>query len=641
MAVLVAANHLEVEAESTLRNSSMNRNERRIAARKSRTVPNGAGGDTPAALHATGFGHFQAGRQLEAQICCQRSLALDAGHADTLQLMGLLSLQAKQYDAAIEWVGRADRADPGMNYLLNLGTALEQQGLQEEALKTFDKAVQIRPDDAELWTRLANVFVVLKRPDPAILSYEHALKLNPRYWYAVYNYAVLLLQSMRFEEALINLNLCDELQPNHAATLNHRGKALHDLSRYEEALSDSRQAQTLDPASAEICTVIGKCLQKLGRHAEAIESFDRALDLQPNFVTALNDKAFTLGEIQRFDEALLLYRFVKSIDPENALADFNVGLIQLLNGDLEAGWRGQDARWKLSFLSGTANYPKLPQPLWRGEENIEGKTILLCADEGQGDAIQFVRYVPMLTALGARVIVLADDEACPLLSTLSGVAQVFPKSVNILPAFDIHCPMSSLPLAFRTTLETIPVATSYLSTPAGDRRQVWEDRLGSHDRLRVGLVWSGNPKHRNDHNRSISLRTLSSVLDADASFVSLQKDPRSLDKETLIERTDIVDLTAHLTDFMETAALIGCLDLVITVDTSVAHLAGALGCPTWILLPHTPDWRWLLDRDDSPWYPTVRLFRQTETRDYAGVLDRVRTELRTLVTANSHSSRLQ
>jgi len=349
----------------------MNRHERRLAARKSQPAPSGAGGGTPAALYAAGLGHFQAGRQLEAQTCCQRSLALDAGHADTLQLMGLLSLQAKQYDAAIEWVGRANQADPKTDYLASLGTALQQQGLHEEALKAFDKAVLIRPDDAELWTQLANAFVLLQRPDPAILNYEHALKLNPRYWYAVYNYAVLLLQSMRFEEALINFNLCDELQPNHAGTLNHRGKALHDLSRYEESLSDSRQAQALDPTNAEICTVIGKSLQKLGRHAEALESFDRALDLQPNFVTALNDKAFTLGEIQRFDEALILYRLPGPIDPENALADFNVGLIQLLTGDFEAGWRGCEARWKLSFLSSTANYPKWPQPLWRGEENIE------------------------------------------------------------------------------------------------------------------------------------------------------------------------------------------------------------------------------------------------------------------------------
>jgi tetratricopeptide (TPR) repeat protein len=609
----------------------MNRHERRIAARKSQTAPSRADGGTPAALHAAGLGHFQAGRHLDAQMCCQRALALDSGHADTLQLMGLLSLHAKQYDAAIEWVGRANQADPKTDYLASLGSALQQQGLHEEAVKAFDKAVLIRPDDAELRTQLANAFVLLKRPDPAILSYQQAIKLNPRYWYAVYNYAVLLLRSKRSEEALVNFNLCDELQPNQSATLNGRSVALYNLNRFEEALSDSRRAQALDPMNAEICNNIGSPLQKLGRHDEALQWFNRALVLQPNFVAALDNKASTLGEIHRLDEALAVYGEVKRIAPEHADTDWNMALIQLLKGDLEAGWRNREGRWKVSSLSGTADYPKFPQPVWCGED-LKGKTILVVADEGQGDTIQFVRYAPMLTELGARVILLAQESLYPLLSDLPGISQCLRNLDGGLPAFDVHCPLTSLPLLFRTTLETIPAPASYLPTPAGDRRQVWEDRLGPHDRLRVGMVWFGNPKHRNDHNRSIPLRSLTRILDVDATFVSLQKDPRSGDKEILLERTDIVDLTAHLTDFMETAALIACLDLVITVDTSVAHLAGALGRPTWILLPHTPDWRWLLDRDDSPWYPTVRLFRQTETLDYASVLDRVKVELRTLVT---------
>jgi ADP-heptose:LPS heptosyltransferase len=191
--------------------------------------------------------------------------------------------------------------------------------------------------------------------------------------------------------------------------------------------------------------------------------------------------------------------------------------------------------------------------------------------------------------------------------------------------------MSSLPLAFGTRLETIPSEISYLPPPSEDRIRAWQERLGPHDKLRVGLVWSGNPAHKNDHNRSLPLQALSRLLEADVHFVSLQKDPKADDKSFLRERADIVDLTEHLTDFSETAALVSCLDLVITVDTSVAHLAAALGRPTWILLPYVPDYRWLLDRDDSPWYPTVRLFRQTETRDYADVLDRVRTALQTLI----------
>jgi hypothetical protein len=262
---------------------------------------------------------------------------------------------------------------------------------------------------------------------------------------------------------------------------------------------------------------------------------------------------------------------------------------------------------------------------------VEGKTIVVCSDEGLGDSIQFARYIPMLAARGARVILFVQDPISPLLSGLPAVSGCFPFSGRALPAFDMHCPISSLPLAYGTRLDTIPAATSYLPRPAEARVQAWEDRLGSHDRLRVGLVWSGNPKHKNDHHRSIPLRLLSSILDVDATFVSLQKDPRPDDSAVLRERADIIDLTAHLTDFTETAALVSCLDLVITVDTSVAHLAGALGCPTWILLPYTPDYRWLLDRDDSPWYPTVRLFRQQEAHDYGIVLDRVRSELLTLI----------
>jgi hypothetical protein len=203
----------------------------------------------------------------------------------------------------------------------------------------------------------------------------------------------------------------------------------------------------------------------------------------------------------------------------------------------------------------------------------------------------------------------------------------------MMPAFDVHCPLSSLPLAFHTRLETIPAPVAYLPAVPQARREEWQSRLGSHDRFRVGLVWSGNQVHKNDHNRSMALQALSPILDLDATFVSLQKEPRDQDMVFLRERADILDVSEHLTDFVATAALVSCLDLVITVDTSVAHLVGAMGCPVWIMLPFTPDYRWLLDRDDSPWYPTARLFRQTETRDYAPVIDRIRTELQNLIGA--------
>jgi tetratricopeptide (TPR) repeat protein len=594
---------------------------------------NGPEAGTPAALYEAGLCHMLAGRHLDAQLCCRQALALNADHADALHLMGLLSFQMEQYDRAVEWMARAIRQNPKPDYLSNLATTLERLGRHDEAVKAIDKAVQFKPDDAELWTKLGAVLVKLERPADALLSFQHALKLSPRHWDAAYASGSILHGLGRFEEAIKHFSLCRDLRPDHVMTWQLRGLSQAGLKRFEQFLTDSRTAHTLDPNNAQTHNNIGYALQSLGRGEEALPWFDRSLELQPNFATPVANKAVALAELRRFDEAFAAYRRARALDPSNAVTEWNLALLQMLTGDFEAGWAGREARWKTPSLSAGRYYPELSGPAWFGAEPIAGKTILLCADEGLGDAIQFARYVPMVAARGARVILIVHDPLCSFLSGLTGVSQCVPKSEGALPAFDFHCPLSRLPLAFGTRLETVPSATPYLPAAAESRVQAWEHRLGPHDRLRVGLVWSGNPKHDNDRNRSIPLRTLSRILDADATFVSLQKEPRLGDKVALLERSEIVDLTANLTDFAETAALISCLDLVITVDTSVAHLAGAVACATWILLPYTPDHRWLLDRDDSPWYPTVRLFRQSITRDYGEVLDRMRSELLALISA--------
>jgi tetratricopeptide (TPR) repeat protein len=601
----------------------MNRRDRR-AAGKSQISSNGAVAGTPAALYEAGLGHMQAARYLDAQICCQQALAIDADYADSLHLMGLLCLQARQHDHAVEWIVRAIRQDPRPEYLSSLGSALQQLGRREEALKAFDKAVQLKPEDAGLWRNLGNVLAELQRSDEALRAYRQVLKLNPRDWEAASKSGLVLHQAGRFQDAYDCFDLCNQLQPNHVPSLVMRGRALIDLGRLEEALVDHRRAHVLDPKRAEICNIVGVILRSLGRDEEALSWIDLALKLQPIFFDALNNRAAYLHRLHRFDEALLAYDRLHAVDPDHTETKLNVAALHMLTGNFEAGWPGREARWKRADRE---PYPPFTQPKWLGEEDIEGKTILIYPEEGLGDAIQFVRYIPMLAARGARVILVSPDPLYPLFSGLPHLSQCFPRSARSLPDFDMHCPTSSLPLAFETRLETIPAARSYLPPPAQSSVQAWEDRLGRHDKLRVGLVWSGNPKHKNDHNRSARLQTLLSLLDVDATFVSLQKEPRPEDQAVLRERTDIVDPTAHLTDFSETAALVSCLDLVITVDTSVAHLAGALGRPTWILLAYTPDWRWLLDRDDSPWYPSVKLFRQTETRDYADVVDRVREQL--------------
>jgi tetratricopeptide (TPR) repeat protein len=606
----------------------MSRRERRAAARIPQKNSQRSGPHTPAALFEAGVRHMRAGHYLDAQVCCQQALAADSNHADTLHLMGLLSLQAKQYDHAVEWIARAIRQNPKPLYLWSLGTTLQQQGRPEEALKAFDKAVQLKPDDAESWKNLGNVLVELKRPAEALSSFQQALKLNPRHWDAANKSGFLLHELGRLEEAVAHFNLCEKLQPNHAPTLHMRAISLRGLKRCEESLADNRRAHALDPTNADTCNNTGDALQSLGRYEEALGWFDRALELRPDFAEAFDNKAVGLVQLHRFDQAFAIHDHLKNTGINTALTDWNLSLLHMLTGNFEAGWAGRETRWQPPLRPPI--FPEFSQPMWLGEQPIDGKTILIHVDEGLGDTIQFVRYVPMVAALGARVILVLERPLYPLLSGLSGVSQCVAFGSGPLPAFDMYCSIGSLPLAFATRLDTIPSTTSYLPPVAEARVEAWEQRLeqclGPHDKLRVGLVWSGSLGHNNDRNRSTSLRVLSGLLDVDARFISLQKDPRPDDKIVLAQ-TDIVDLTAHLTDFAETAALIGCLDLVITVDTSVAHLAGALGCPTWILLPRTPDYRWLLDRDDSPWYPTVRLFRQDETRDYADVLDRVRSAL--------------
>ena len=578
------------------------------------------------ALHETVLDHLRAARYLEAQLCCRQALEREPDNAETLHLMALVCFNAGQFDHAVEWVSQAIRRQPRPAYLTLLGTALLNLRRNDDALRVFEKAVQLKPDDASLWHTLGNACIECSRPREAIASFQRALAIDPTHCDSAYKAGVMLQQERRFEDALACLDICAKLKPDEAATFHIRAMALHGLNRFEEALNDNTRAHALDPQDPFIQNNLGSDLAALGHCEEALHWFDSALRASPDFIGALNNKGYALTLLHRFDEAFAAYDRAKQIDPDNAQATWDVALLNLLLGNFAAGWPGREARFRLPSLP--VSYPTFAQPLWLGEGDIAGRTILLYADEGLGDTIQFVRYVPLVAARGARVVLAVEEAARPLLARMPGVAQCLAKSTS-LPPFDTYCPISSLPLAFATTLDTIPDGANYLPSPSADRVQAWARRLGAHDRLRVGLVWSGNPRHMNDRKRSIPLKRFEPILDIDATFVSLQKDPRPDDKATLAG-TAILDPTADLTDFVETAALISCLDLVITVDTSVAHLAAALGRPTWILLPFTPDYRWLLDRDDSPWYPTVRLFRQSEAGDYASVVTRVRTAFEAL-----------
>ena len=579
-----------------------------------------------AELHARALAHIGNGRLLEAQSRIKQAFKLDGDNAETLHLMAVIGVAGGQFDHAMEWASRALRKSPQPAYLVTLGRSLLGLGRIDDALKAFDKAVQLKPDDAELWRQMGDALIQARRLREALLCFEQTLKLDPRNADASYKTGHILFGEGKFEEALAYLSQSADLQPDHAATLHMRALVFNQLGKHGEAIADGKRGAELDPRNAETLANLGGFLQAQGRLDEALSWYDRSLKLRPDAGNTVFNRALTLADLGRLDEAMSAYKRAATRGPKQAQAAWNLALLQMLTGDFARGWKGREARWDIPSV--VKGYPPLTGPRLAGLDGVAGKTILVCADEGLGDAIHFVRYVPMLAAKGANIVLVVQDALCPLFAGIEGVSQCLPGSSGAqIPPFDFHCPLGSLPLLFGTRLETIPAAPSYLPAVTAERVQTWDDRLGPRDRLRIGLVWSGNRQHLNDHNRSIPFRMIADILDADASFVSLQKDVRPADHAALLERTDIRDVAAHLTDFSETAALISCLDLVISVDTSVAHLAAALGKPTWILLPHTPDYRWLLGRDDNPWYPTVRLFRQSGSREYGNVIGRVREAL--------------
>ena len=619
---------------------------------------------TPAAWFEAGLRLMQLGQMAEAELCGRNALALDQGHADSMHLMGMLCVAARQYDLAIEWFAMAIRQNADVaDYFSNLGTALQRKDRLDEAVRCFDRAlllnpnqadvwlsmaevlqqqkkfddaikcldhaVTVNPDQPDVWFRMGGLLQQEKRVNEAVLSFDQALKLKPDHREAANASGLLYFEAKRFEEAAARFTQSVDIDPGQSEAYNFISRCQWGLLRFEEALVNARRAFELNPGSPEITKNVGVLLQKLGQDREALTWFDKALALRPDFPSALNDRFTTLFALRRVEEAFADIDRAIALDPEYADYHWNRGLTRLLLGDFDAGWPARE--WGLKSTTLRFVDRKFTQPRWFGDEPIAGKTILLHSDEGFGDTVQYARYASMVAKLGGRVILEAADEMQPLLAGMEGVDLCVSRKDASLPDFDLHCPLSGLPLAFRTRLETIPAARSYLPPLPEARVRQWRDRLGAHDKLRVGLVWSGNRHHTNDLNRSTTLRAMSAIADPRACFYSLQKETRPDDAAVLAERADIIDLTGHLTDFVETAALISCLDLVITVDTSVAHVAAASGCPTWILLPFTPDFRWLLGRDDSPWYPTVRLFRQDESRDYARVLARLRAELDMLI----------
>ncbi|HPU51781.1 MAG TPA: tetratricopeptide repeat protein [Burkholderiaceae bacterium] len=417
------------------------------------------------------------------------------------------------------------------------------------------------------------------------------------------------------------------LQPDHADALNDRGNALDLLRRRTEALASYEAALAVRPDHIHALNGRANMLQAFGRLDEALAGYDAALARDSNYVHAWNGRGNTLMACNRHREALQAYLRAQSIQPTHPDANFNEGLARLSLGDFELGWIKHERRWDLPFWRNRRR--GFTQPLWRGETEPAGRTVLLHAEQGFGDTLQFCRYVPRVAARGLRVVLEVQPALRALLAQVPGVSVLLARGED-LPAFDVHCPLLSLPMVMATRLDSIPpMQPLLLADPA--KVQDWAARLGPRRRPRIGLAWQGNASHDNDRNRSIALAQLAPLLAADADFISLQQQVPERDRELMSELTNLRDAGRDLHDFTDTAALVANLDCVIAVDTSVAHLAGAMGTACWLMLPWVADWRWMLEREDTPWYPQTRLFRQDSAGDWVGVVGRLQTALAQLI----------
>jgi hypothetical protein len=424
-----------------------------------------------------------------------------------------------------------------------------------------------------------------------------------------------------FAGALADYDRAVAIQPDFAEAHGNRGNALREMGRHSEALDACNRAIALKPDYNEAYNNRGNALIELNRPADALADYDRALEAAPDNVYAWVNRGNALRYLDRAEEAIESFDRAIALAPDLAEAHWTKGLLCLSVGDFARGWAGYDWRWR---RDGELQPRAFTQPQWRGETLI-GRRILLHAEQGFGDSIQFIRYLPMVAEKGGKIILEIPDGLVPLVENATNIDSIYRRG-DALPHFDVHCPLMSLPLAFGTTVDSIPAAVPYLQAPAG-RAKIWRDRLADLGRPRVGLVWSGKPSHKNDHNRSIALPQLKPLLSvAGAQFVSLQREYRGNDVAAL-GQLPIRRIDGLLADFGDTAAVIGELDLVIAVDTAVAHLAGAMAKPLWLLVPHIQDWRWLHGRNDSPWYPTARLFRQPQIGDWDGAIGPMAKEL--------------
>jgi tetratricopeptide (TPR) repeat protein len=600
----------------------------------------------------------QRGELLQAEALYRRIVAQAPNHADALHLLGVVVLQLGRPHECEPLIQRAIAINPqSAIYHGNLGRAFLAQGKFGEAETCCRKALSLRPDLADAHHNLGVTYQQTGRPREAIAHLHQAIALRPGFAESYRFLGASLREIGQAPEAVTAFRQAIALDPADAQSHNSLGGALQDLGQTDDAIACYRKAIELSPALAHAHYNLGNLMRDDGSTTRAIESYQRAIALRPVFPECRNNLGLCYQEGGRIDDAIGEYQIAISqqahfdlayknlgnalsqkrefaasreafehalrLNPQLDEARFDMGISLLLEGKLSEGWEQYEYRLRVSRLRGQEEFV---EPVWDGSD-LSGARILIHCEQGLGDAIQFVRYVPLVKRTGGAVTVRCHPELRRLFDgqvEIDAVTSDTPRH-----GFDVRCPLLSLPHVFHTTLETIPAEVPYLRADPEPAVR-WRERLSEFKGFKVGLVWAGNPSHGNDRNRSLSLSMFAPLTTLPGvRLISLQKGPAAEQSRLM---PALSDWTSEISDFADTAALIENLDLVISCDTAVAHLSGAMGKPTWVLLPYNPDWRWLLDRTDSPWYPTARLFRQPGPGDWSGVIRQVVAVLGSMAT---------
>jgi tetratricopeptide (TPR) repeat protein len=552
------------------------------------------------------------------------------------QLLAAEYLVQDKYDEAIAFYEQCiDLAPDVMSNYWELGLALLLQGEELEAQALWLSAI-LEGSDEQVEAKTAELINVLKasglqriqscKYQQAEKIYWQILELNENNSEAYKNLGTAVLYQGKVEDAIAHYQQAINLDPNYAIAYYHLGCAFQTQGNIEEAIAHFQKAINLDPNYPIFHHNLGATFQIQDKLEEAIAHFQQALILDPNYVIAYNSLGVALAQKQNFSQAIDCFNRAIELAPDNGEAHWNRGFIRLLCGDYKGGFADYEWRW----IAKKVLPRSCPQPIWSGED-LEGRTILLHTEQGFGDTIQFVRYAPLVQQRGGNVILECQEPLVRLLTTVPGIKKVVARGTT-LPEFDVHAPLLSLPYILGTTLETVPAQIPYLNYD-----EFFSFRLDSPDPacLKVGIVWGGSPENPQNAKRSCSLGHFFNLLHTPGiAFYSLQKEPAVVELDELSGVVPPQDLSSLLGDFADTAAVIAQLDLIISVDTAVAHLAGALGKPVWVLLAFNADWRWIVGRSDSPWYPSMRLFHQQRPGDWAELLSRVQAALQELRDAN-------